>query len=101
MPLTLITGTYRVVGASPDGDSVRFYPHDPQAFRRAGITVKANRAGGVQLRLDAIDALETHYTPPHGSREWDQRGEFGPGGKPTWGPAGRAALDRVLSGGLL
>ncbi|WP_163553879.1 nuclease [Candidatus Frankia alpina] len=77
--MTLITGTYRVVGASPDGDSVRFYPHDPQAFRRAGITVKANRAGGVQLRLDAIDALETHYTPPHGSREWHQRGEFGRG----------------------
>ncbi|WP_041940604.1 MULTISPECIES: hypothetical protein [Frankia] len=78
MPLTLIAGTFRVVGASPDGDSVRFYPHNSQAFRRAGITVKANRAGGVQLRLDAIDALETHYTPPHG-REWHQRAEFGRG----------------------
>ncbi|WP_163554191.1 aminoglycoside phosphotransferase family protein [Candidatus Frankia alpina] len=31
-----------------------------------------------------------------------QNGDRGlPGGKPTWGPAGRAALDRVLSGGLL
>ncbi|EIV92090.1 hypothetical protein [Frankia sp. QA3] len=79
MPLTLITGTYRVVGASPDGDSVRFYPHNPQAFRRAGITVKANRAGGVQLRLDAIDALETHYAPPHAARQWHQRAEFGRG----------------------
>ncbi|MFE7359184.1 phosphotransferase, partial [Streptomyces sp. NPDC057543] len=31
-----------------------------------------------------------------------QNGDRGlPGGKPTWGPAGRAALDRVLSGGLM
>lgn len=30
-----------------------------------------------------------------------QNGDRGlPGGKPTWGPAGRAALDRVLRGGL-
>ncbi|WP_101831331.1 nuclease [Frankia canadensis] len=79
MPLTLIMGSYRVVGASPDGDSVRFYPRDRQAFRRAGIAVKANAAGGVQLRLDAIDALETHYTPPHAPHEWHQRPEFGAG----------------------
>jgi endonuclease YncB( thermonuclease family) len=77
--LTLISGSYRVVGASPDGDSVRFYPRDPRAFRRAGIAVKANASGGVQLRLDAIDALETHYTPPHAAREWHQRPEFGGG----------------------
>jgi endonuclease YncB( thermonuclease family) len=77
--MTLIRGSFRVVGASPDGDSVRFYPRDPQAFRRAGITVKANASGGVQLRLDAIDALETHYTPPHASHAWHQRGEFGAG----------------------
>jgi hypothetical protein len=32
MPLTAISGTYRIVGASPDGDSVRFYPDDPNAF---------------------------------------------------------------------
>jgi aminoglycoside phosphotransferase (APT) family kinase protein len=31
-----------------------------------------------------------------------QNGDRGlPGGKPTWGPAGRAALDRVLSDGLM
>ncbi|MDH6220992.1 aminoglycoside phosphotransferase family protein [Streptomyces pseudovenezuelae] len=31
-----------------------------------------------------------------------QNGDRGlPGGKPTWGPAGRAALDRVLRGGLM
>ncbi|WP_291813487.1 phosphotransferase [Cellulomonas sp.] len=31
-----------------------------------------------------------------------QNGDRGlPGGKPAWGPAGRAALDRVLNGGPL
>gem|GEM_PF-6948927 len=63
MPLTLIHGQFRIVGASPDGDSVRFYPTDPLVWDRARIRVRANAHGGVQLRLDAIDALETHYTP--------------------------------------
>jgi endonuclease YncB( thermonuclease family) len=79
MPLDLIRGTYRIKGASPDGDSVRFYPDKPRAFADAGIRVKANRAGGVQLRLDAIDALETHYTPPHAAQSWHQQVKFGGG----------------------
>lgn len=87
MPLTLIRGSYRVVGASPDGDSVRFTPDDPQAWTSAGIAARVNAAGGAQLRLDAIDALETHYTPRGGTR-WHQN--------PTL--AG-AAADRLL--GLL
>jgi hypothetical protein len=29
MPMLVIEGSYRVVGAAPDGDSVRFYPNDP------------------------------------------------------------------------
>lgn len=71
MPLTLIRGSYRVVGASPDGDSVRFTPDDPQAWTAAGIAARVNATGGAQLRLDAIDALETHYTPRGGAR-WHQ-----------------------------
>jgi endonuclease YncB( thermonuclease family) len=86
MTMTLIKGNYRIVGASPDGDSVRFYPDDPTAFATAGIRVKANAAGGVQLRLDAIDALETHYTPPHAPHAWRQPTELGDG-------AGTALLD--------
>ncbi len=66
MPLTMIKGQYRIVGAAPDGDSIRFYPDDPAAFNKANIRVHANKAGGVQLRLDAIDALETHYRPTLG-----------------------------------
>jgi hypothetical protein len=62
MPLFSIAGTYRVIGASPDGDSVRFYPDDRTAFSRAGLAVRLNAGGGAQLRLDGIDALETQCT---------------------------------------
>jgi endonuclease YncB( thermonuclease family) len=64
MPLTVIKGHYRIIGAAPDGDSIRFYPTQKDAFTRAGIkSVRTNATGGAQLRLDAIDALETHYSP--------------------------------------
>src|SRR4051794_4598277 len=66
MPMTLVKGHHRIVGASPDGDFVRFYPQDPDVWSRAGIAVRTNSTGGVQLRLDAIDALETHS--PHRTR---------------------------------
>jgi endonuclease YncB( thermonuclease family) len=79
MPVTLIAGSYRITGASPDGDSIRFYPTDPQIWSRAGIAAKANAGGGVQLRLDAIDALETHYTPPHAPTPWRQPAALGEG----------------------
>lgn len=64
MPLTVIKGSFQVLGTEPDGDSVRFYPDDPQAFRKAGLAARVNQKGGAQLRLDAIDALETHYMAP-------------------------------------
>jgi len=32
MPMTLVEGDYRVVGASADGDSVRFYPQDADVW---------------------------------------------------------------------
>lgn len=63
MPLTLIKGQYRILNTAPDGDSIRFYPDDPQAFSKARIPAHTNASGGAQLRLDGIDALETHYQP--------------------------------------
>ena len=64
MPLTVIKGHYRIIGAAPDGDSIRFYPDQNDAFNRARVPdVRVNRGGGAQLRLDAIDSLETHYSP--------------------------------------
>ncbi|MGW7517645.1 thermonuclease family protein [Streptomyces sp. NPDC054796] len=76
MPMLVIKGEYRVVGASPDGDSVRFYPDNPDQWRKVPGRIRHNRSGGAQLRLDAIDALETHYRPEHG-RELHQPREFG------------------------
>jgi endonuclease YncB( thermonuclease family) len=79
MPLSAIPGSFRILGASPDGDSVRFYPDDPGAFAAAGLTVRTNAAGGAQLRLDAIDALETHYTPRSAPHPWHQPADLGGG----------------------
>jgi endonuclease YncB( thermonuclease family) len=73
-----IAGAFGIIGASPDGDSVRFTPTNPEAFQDAGINVRATASGGVQLRLDAIDALEIHYTPP-GHLQWQQPPRFGDG----------------------
>src|SRR3954451_2360382 len=66
MPMTLVKGEYRVVRAAPDGDSIRYYPEAADAWERAGLNVRPNAAGGAQLRLEGIDALETHYTPAVG-----------------------------------
>jgi Staphylococcal nuclease homologue len=63
MPLSIIKGEYRIRHSEPDGDSVHFHPSDPDAFRTLHLAAQLHTDGGVQLRLDAIDALETHYTP--------------------------------------
>jgi endonuclease YncB( thermonuclease family) len=89
MPMTLIKGEYRVVGAAPDGDSIRFYPDAADAWERAGLNVRPNAAGGAQLRLEGIDALETHYTPAVGDlRNLHQPHDLG-----------RAAAAELLRGG--
>jgi endonuclease YncB( thermonuclease family) len=68
MSLYLIKGHYRIAHSEPDGDSVHFIPDDPNAFNSVHVTVHLGASGAAQLRLDAIDALETHYTPPtHGA----------------------------------
>jgi len=68
MPFLVIGGEYRIVGAQPDGDSIRFYPDDPSQWDDVGgpYAVQRNASGGAQLRLDAIDALETHFAVPGG-----------------------------------
>jgi hypothetical protein len=70
MPMRCIAGTFRIVGSEPDGDSIRFYPDDPSDWELVPgpHTVRMNAQGGAQLRLDAVDALETHYTPKGGQR---------------------------------
>lgn len=79
VPTTSIAGRFRIAGTSPDGDSVRFVADAPQAWRAAGIRARVNAGGSTQLRLDAIDALETHYAPPGGSGQWHQPRELATG----------------------
>jgi len=62
MPFKVIVGTFQVVNYSPDGDSIRFHPADPKHLKSlSGPPAKINPRGDVQLRIEAIDALETHY----------------------------------------
>jgi endonuclease YncB( thermonuclease family) len=88
VPLFLINGTYRVTGGVPDGDSVRFYPDDQQAFSTLGLAVRVNARGGARLRLTGIDALEIAYTPRDCATPWHQPLELA--------HAGAAALAAAL-----
>jgi endonuclease YncB( thermonuclease family) len=67
MPMILIQGKYKILSTAPDGDSIRFYPNNPELWTKLATKVRPNHAGGAQLRLDAIDALETHFSARGGS----------------------------------
>jgi endonuclease YncB( thermonuclease family) len=70
MPMLCLAGTFPVTGTEPDGDSLRFRPDDPDDWTQVPgpHKVRTNATGAAQLRVDAIDAPETHYTPPGGHR---------------------------------
>lgn len=58
----IIKGAFHVKGYQPDGDSIRFEAEDPSrwdAFQWESVSKK--KAAKKQLRIEAIDALETHY----------------------------------------
>jgi len=70
MKYLLIKGSLHVVGYSPDGDSMMFKAANPALWDRLEndnkdtFTEKLTKENGaVQLRLEGIDALETHYSP--------------------------------------
>ncbi|MFD4715226.1 thermonuclease family protein [Streptomyces sp. NPDC058430] len=67
MPMLLIKGSYEITGTQPDGDTVHFTPDDPNQWDLVGgpggRRVQHGATGRATLRLDAIDALETHYGP--------------------------------------
>jgi endonuclease YncB( thermonuclease family) len=59
-----LRGELVVVGKQPDGDSIRFVPRSPDLLgelRRAFRIRPSKVDGSVQLRLEGIDAPETHY----------------------------------------
>lgn len=66
MGFQILKGTFHVVGYSPDGDSIRFQADKPEQWLKLeGRSVKLNRRGHAQLRIEAIDTLETHFMTHH------------------------------------
>jgi hypothetical protein len=66
MAFHLIKGTFHVVGYSPDGDSIRFQADERSNWDLLdGPPVGLNARGHAQLRIEAIDTLETHYLGHH------------------------------------
>ena len=70
MDYYLIKGHFQVVGYSPDGDSLMFKAANPKDWERIQSHHQdlfqeklEDGEGSVQLRLQGIDALETHYGP--------------------------------------
>lgn len=62
MPFILIKGTFHVTGYSPDGDSIRFKAKQKANWKKlGGKIIDPNDKGHVQLRVEGIDSLETHY----------------------------------------
>jgi endonuclease YncB( thermonuclease family) len=65
----VIAGTFHVKGFSPDGDSIRFQARDPKHwdfFTWEDPSKKDDKRK--QLRVESIDALETHYEGYHQPR---------------------------------
>ncbi|RQW80228.1 MAG: hypothetical protein EHM14_05630 [Methanothrix sp.] len=66
MSFTLIKGTFHVKGYSPDGDSIRFMAKNSDNWKKLyGPGVGLNALQHAQLRIEAVDALETHYAGHH------------------------------------
>jgi hypothetical protein len=66
MSFFVIKGTFHVVGYSPDGDSIRFQADNIENWDLlSGPPVRLNARQHAQLRLEAIDTLETHFINMH------------------------------------
>ena len=66
MTFVLIKGTFHVQGYRMDGDSIRFRADDPVNWKKlSGPPVALNALGHANLRMEAVDALETYYQGFH------------------------------------
>ena len=75
MSYTLLRGTFVIrypdlprQGPEPDGDTVKFRPDSPaliEALPRPSGRPPGLSARGVSVRLEAVDALETHFEEAH------------------------------------
>lgn len=65
----IIAGTFHVKGYQPDGDSIRFQANNQANWDFFQWATEADKnAKKKQLRVEAIDALETHYDGFHQPR---------------------------------
>lgn len=66
MPFHVICGTFHIKGYHPDGDSIRFKAANEANWAKlSGPPVAFNGRRHAQLRLEAIDTLETHFMNTH------------------------------------
>src|SRR5687768_2374525 len=75
MPYTLLAGEFVIrypdlprQGPEPDGDTLKFAPDTPalvEALPRISGRPPDINARGISVRLEAIDALETHFGETH------------------------------------
>jgi endonuclease YncB( thermonuclease family) len=62
MAFTLVKGAFHVLNASPDGDTIHFRADNADHWARlAGPAIRLTQQQRVKLRLEGIDAPETHY----------------------------------------
>ena len=74
MSFHVIAGAFHIQGYSPDGDSIRFAADRTDAWDAlTGRPATPNARGHVQLRLEAIDTLETHYRGHHQPLEYAEK----------------------------
>ncbi len=90
-----------MIGKSPDGDSIRFLPRTPELLQRLEHAERVRIAadGTVQLRLDGIDAPETHYenrAQPRGVRARSELLAWCGFARVTWDPAHPAHPDGTI-----
>lgn len=64
----VIAGTFHVKGFEPDGDSIRFKANHPANWDFFAWPAGSGKRGMKQLRIEAIDAMETHYDGYHQPR---------------------------------
>ncbi|WP_330290138.1 thermonuclease family protein [Streptomyces sp. NBC_00576] len=67
MPMLLIQGSFHLKDTQPDGDTVHFIADNPDDWQLVGgkNPVQLTAADHAKLRLEGIDALETHYAGTH------------------------------------
>lgn len=60
----VLRGDFVVIGKAPDGDSVRFIPDNAALLKelKNSSRIRPSKDGSVQLRFEAIDAPELHFS---------------------------------------